>query len=807
LFGLLALWLGANPAWAQAPPSIKKWFSSSMIAVGETTSLTFRIAGSRELTGVGFSDVLPPGLVVASPNGFSGFAPEGACAGGVIEAMPGSRSVRLAGATLAATAAEAGCTFSIVVTGVSAGPQQGSATVWSDESPGNTSEATVLVERAVPAVIAKSSADSITFGQPVTMTVQVTAKSVAASVPTGEVALMDGAKMLWKGKLSPDGVATASIANLAAGEHSVVAVYGGNTSFADGRSQPVPVTAGKAPATASLTLSAQRIGLEESVDATAVVTGSVRTPSGSVRFLAGSGSLGTAQLSSEGKATLSIKPSAGQHLVQASYEGDADYLPSLSPSRLLAIQAPVRTGNELQIAGAILLLLIVLIALALLLRNLVKAFVAPVLRFTYGRVYRPTHRAILRLLRFLRVVRRAPHHEKAVESFVGLSVGALAHAMTETDAAIAKAIGGQTIPLNATHRLFCSWIEPTVEQDTEYDKKRASEDVKKAREFFTATIPIDSNHLNLYDDIVGAFTVDLFKRSDGKLFYALSEFRKAINANVVALSIVCSFVVALIVLVNVVFSTSIDFHRLFFWIATSYFPSGAEFLHVSDGAAEIVNRLAFAAITVFLVGYPAMGFYYYLIYDAYQRNNGKGMDLLLTQYLASINSHFKEVHRNATQAVVEERADIREVQSDVALWITNLQWMALRVFFIEYFFRGLIFQMRRNASFALILVPLAVFVPALAIVFAFESFGVFPALTLDIAGYAWFYLLVFMFMLFRYIRCRTDALEAIAGALTVKWFKFKELNLENAMSKVMESYINQLDQWRSRYRERGGPGM
>jgi hypothetical protein len=115
--------------------------------------------------------------------------------------------------------------------------------------------------------------------------------------------------------------------------------------------------------------------------------------------------------------------------------------------------------------------------------------------------------------------------------------------------------------------------------------------------------------------------------------------------------------------------------------------------------------------------------------------------------------------------------------------------------------------MRRNASFALILVPLAVFVPALAIVFAFESFGVFPALTLDIAGYAWFYLLVFMFMLFRYIRCRTDALEAIAGALTVKWFKFKELNLENAMSKVMESYINQLDQWRSRYRERGGPGM
>jgi hypothetical protein len=130
--------------------------------------------------------------------------------------------------------------------------------------------------------------------------------------------------------------------------------------------------------------------------------------------------------------------------------------------------------------------------------------------------------------------------------------------------------------------------------------------------------------------------------------------------------------------------------------------------------------------------------------------------------------------------------------------------MALRVFFIECFFRGVIFQMRRNASFALILVPLAVFFPAIAIVLAFDSFGVFPTLTLDIANYAWFYGLVFLLMFFRYMRCRTDALEAIASALTAKWFKFRELDLQNAMSKIMESYINQLDQWRSRYRERGG---
>ena len=33
----------------------------------------------------------------------------------------------------------------------------------------------------------------------------------------------------------------------------------------------------------------------------------------------------------------------------------------------------------------------------------------------------------------------------------------------------------------------------------------------------------------------------------------------------------------------------------------------------------------------------------------------------------------------------------------------------------------------------------------------------------------------------------------------------RELNLQGAMTRILESYANQLDQWRSRFRERGGP--
>jgi hypothetical protein len=42
--------------------------------------------------------------------------------------------------------------------------------------------------------------------------------------------------------------------------------------------------------------------------------------------------------------------------------------------------------------------------------------------------------------------------------------------------------------------------------------------------------------------------------------------------------------------------------------------------------------------------------------------------------------------------------------------------------------------------------------------------------------------------------------ESIEG----NWSKFKDLNVIDAMTRVMESYAVQLDQWRSRFKQ--GPG-
>ncbi len=81
-----------------------------------TTSLTFTIANpnaAAALTGVGFTDTFPAGLVVAMRNGLAG-----SCGGGTITATAGSGAVSLTGATLAASAS---CAFSANVTGNAVG--------------------------------------------------------------------------------------------------------------------------------------------------------------------------------------------------------------------------------------------------------------------------------------------------------------------------------------------------------------------------------------------------------------------------------------------------------------------------------------------------------------------------------------------------------------------------------------------------------------------------------------------------------------------------------------------------------------
>jgi Ice-binding-like len=165
-----------------AQPTIVKVFGAAAIGVGGTTTLSYNINNPNAtvaLTGVAFTDTLPAGLAVSTPN--NGLT--GSCGAGTITAVAGSGSVSLTGATLAGGAS---CTFSVNVTGTTAGVKNNSVTVTSTNGgTGNTSTAllNVVVAVVAPPTISKS------FGTVSISSGGTTALSFTINNPNATVAL------------------------------------------------------------------------------------------------------------------------------------------------------------------------------------------------------------------------------------------------------------------------------------------------------------------------------------------------------------------------------------------------------------------------------------------------------------------------------------------------------------------------------------------------------------------------------------------------------------------------------------------
>jgi uncharacterized repeat protein (TIGR01451 family) len=109
--------LTVNAAPQVQPPTIAKAFGDSSIPLNGTTSLTFTFTNpnaSTELLNVSMSDTLPGGLVVATPNGLTG-----TCSA-AISANPGGNTISMNSLALPANS---NCSFSVNVTGTSAGNQ------------------------------------------------------------------------------------------------------------------------------------------------------------------------------------------------------------------------------------------------------------------------------------------------------------------------------------------------------------------------------------------------------------------------------------------------------------------------------------------------------------------------------------------------------------------------------------------------------------------------------------------------------------------------------------------------------------
>jgi probable HAF family extracellular repeat protein len=127
------------------PPTITKVFGSSAILLGGSTTLTFNIANpnaTTALTGVGFTDLLPSGLIVATPNGLTA-----SC--GTVSAVAGSSTITLTNGYIPANT---NCGFSVTVIGQQIGALTNvTGNVTSTEAgAGGTATASITVQSPPP---------------------------------------------------------------------------------------------------------------------------------------------------------------------------------------------------------------------------------------------------------------------------------------------------------------------------------------------------------------------------------------------------------------------------------------------------------------------------------------------------------------------------------------------------------------------------------------------------------------------------------------------------------------------------------
>jgi uncharacterized repeat protein (TIGR01451 family) len=137
------------------PPTITKSFGVAAVLPNSSTTLSFSITNPNPtlaLTGVGFTDILPAGLAVATPNGLTG-----SCGAGSITALAGSGAISLTGAAVAASAS---CSFGLEITALTEGVKNNSTTPVTSNEGGNGNAATATIRVASPPTLTKAFTDS-----------------------------------------------------------------------------------------------------------------------------------------------------------------------------------------------------------------------------------------------------------------------------------------------------------------------------------------------------------------------------------------------------------------------------------------------------------------------------------------------------------------------------------------------------------------------------------------------------------------------------------------------------------------------
>ncbi len=173
-----------------------------------------------------------------------------------------------------------------------------------------------------------SSNPSIQVTASVTFTATVSGNG---GTPTGNVTFMDGSNTLGSIAVNSSGVAAYTTTSLAVGSHNITAVYGGDPNDAGSTSTVVTENVTAYASQTSLVASSTSLNTDQELTLLTTTTStSGGAVTGTITYMSGTTTLGSATVGANGSATLTINPAAGSYSIAAHYSGDALNAPSVS---------------------------------------------------------------------------------------------------------------------------------------------------------------------------------------------------------------------------------------------------------------------------------------------------------------------------------------------------------------------------------------------------------------------------------------------------------------------------------------------
>ncbi|MEQ8404708.1 MAG: hypothetical protein RKE49_06395 [Oceanicaulis sp.] len=390
---------------------------------------------------------------------------------------------------------------------------------------------------------------------------------------------------------------------------------------------------------------------------------------------------------------------------------------------------------------------------------------------------------------FRPVLRLLGRGEKASPARGAAAAAAVSGHNTLTEAALGEDFDHEESYIQRQGVLF-KWMMVRVgfmRMPEQLSQDTAEEYGRLARGFLGGRVPIEADPRALFEDIEGAVIAGQFQDSDRGVLYLLNESRKLMNDNVRKLAVWFSCILGAVLLVNILANDAGLVQRLglFAGLSDDALVSSAQLTSLVVGAGSCL----LAAMVMWAL--------YYAEYSPYQRNSAREMANFLTRYLARVNDHYRTAVGKAKSVTVGQERDSKHLSDEAQLWMLNISWIALRVFFIETYVRNTVFQIRRNSHYYLVFVPTG-FLALLAVVLV--ALGLFTdrAPFETILALGWVFAALFLLVVTLYAFYLISAMRALEEIDQGEWISFHTLRLDSVMSEIVGKYAEDVGYWKNR---------